>query len=1118
MSISNEIIKTGNNAQIEFENNIMLSPKGFCDVPNARSISSIPIYIDMENGNTKDFLDNVNKMTVIADHLQHMMLSFYGEKYQLNGTVYDGGIEFRELCEKHNCMQYYHELKKEASKFWRSFTLSSLTAKTSQEEMELKVKSQKNFTASLFDSNSETKLNKDRSILISDAIEKINKEKVELDELKYNEPIHKNAKGKKSFDKKVEKHQERINDIESRINFLNSQEENNVNNFQQMFFKTFFPIKTVNGIDVEDFLKNSNNTNNGIGACITQMVMINLTQFNTTDHEVKEKKNAWQIMINQNLEKYSLISKFIDEFSKASYFKKFSKENFKRFYSSFEEYDYSNLIVQIENMAENKIDSLNLSGYISDKEIRSIMLKYKDLFINKDSVFFKEYKNIMDSFHLSKDYVNISSIGNNGNNCKVFLGENFIKETDMKVYNSCDGMFSFSFYFSGRKCTIKTHRNNRLQNLVISPVYNDANTLKKYTFKFSFSSDSKRQKIYEGFLKEPSIRVKNDSIFIDLCMTKVKCISHYAQNIDMIDNDGDLIKSPRSRISRFYSAYDSKKIGYKYETIGMGLDVGMANTGAFQTSKVKYENGEFVCEDLCSGVIRKNNNFELVKNILDENKKLFFNFKRLLNHIKRHYVEFGNFDNIAEYYTHNKRLYKPFADVGLNFETTKSNLQQLPIPYAGCPHIMAFWWRHKDSKELLKDIKSIMKKISDRFSDMKNMVNTLSKYLYNKESYKDLTEEEYLNAKEFAADANTYRKIELTKLYIDIMNVTGLSKYTPEETNSLISGIGLEDLEKAIKNRPSLCCDLWKYYNGLKRFVKTYVGGAIVSTANKHNVSIIMLEDLDNSTDSYNNKKKQDRVFKSIWSQGEMGNFLKYKAAKHNIAVVPVNPNLTSQVDNQSLCMGERTKENPRVLKIKTGETDADINASKNILLQGVSNHTFIHEFKAEYIDENNYQLVLNCLDVKNAPATNTPITTPPVTEENKQNGIDSLESVSSKNKEDNNDNTEKLQSQKILTGFFQKVGIDLRKNKAKFKLNEDKTFNINLESVKVNKRNEEKVDTDNVVKKNYCYLTMLNLNGSLKLVRIMNCGGKKHEDRQIKRVEYEYCQQPPPKGGGLWC
>ena len=145
------------------------------------------------------------------------------------------------------------------------------------------------------------------------------------------------------------------------------------------------------------------------------------------------------------------------------------------------------------------------------------------------------------------------------------------------------------------------------------------------------------------------------------------------------------------------------------------------------------------------------------------------------------------------------------------------------------------------------------------------------------------------------------------------------------------------------KGNERLCKDLYEYFEGLTqqcvRIADDMVNAVRFADPS---VKIIFIEDMESRTSVYESSKSNK--LKSLWAFGEIRKFLVNKAAKHNICVVPVNPEMTSQMylDNGVTklgCRREGKNGDARNLWIKVGgkvkSIDCDENAAYNIAMRG---------------------------------------------------------------------------------------------------------------------------------------------------------------------------------------
>jgi len=177
------------------------------------------------------------------------------------------------------------------------------------------------------------------------------------------------------------------------------------------------------------------------------------------------------------------------------------------------------------------------------------------------------------------------------------------------------------------------------------------------------------------------------------------------------------------------------------------------------------------------------------------------------------------------------------------------------------------------------------------------------------------------------------------------------------------STIGLKTSD-TIGIRKNFAKTLYRWHKGLVR--KCYLLSAdIINVVRKEGAKVLFLEDLDIKTSIADNR--EENKLKALWGWGEIKKHLGHQARKHKIAVVAVNPHLTSLVHYETGLKCIET-EGRMVTTIKDGKKiciDRDENAAHNIAIRGLYRHANLREFSVDQIDENVYRLNYSQYDGK---------------------------------------------------------------------------------------------------------------------------------------------------------
>ena len=686
----------------------------------------------------------------------------------------------------------------------------------------------------------------------------------------------------------------------------------------------FFPIK-VNNLPLDGNL--------ALKYSITKDVQSKLTSFEEINKEYEGKKQNWQktmMKMSGKLTKLETYGNLLNDIRSIEEMSKFKQDNYRKFLNRWRG-DHREGKKPRQGMREYFLDLLkNNPNYIfieKDKylfgygpEFMNLLFKnYRELWEEEDIIGrqlkteeFKgrDYVDIVhDSFHWAKESVGISTCGRYGKFAKIHLGNNFIKFDLVKNGNQ--------FYVS----IDSLNGENKKQKLVIcnSPQFDDTtsinliNRAKKngeladtQTTQLRYSADSKKQTWYTGLISEPILEYScdKDAFYIRFPLTEHAVegaqSGYFADQKELNEARNYFMSAPPSNDKQ------KEKRTLKDGSFNiMGVDLNLCIPFYSSVYEVIVKDGQ-----LSSQFIKSIHNY-ISENCEEREKQIISLHNRV--------IAAKSLIWQTKDYVHKKEAsikpvikYKEYVidinrELGINTEEYAKSI--------------AKYREYTDESVALNEIKrdsnwilpSIIRTIKTEISMLRNEYLSLE------------TKEERANycRNRNHIDVSILRKKSLVKSHIEL-----LRSYST-------FGLNKEEIQKirANKNGGMFASDLLKWYKGLIRKC-SQMASSIIKVARDNNVKFIFLEDLDCQTSLFSSK--DDNNLKIILGWGDIKKWLCHHARKHNIALVAVDPYLTSQIHHETGLLGAQKGRdlfvflpNGTVVKINRDE-NASHNRDKN--------------------------------------------------------------------------------------------------------------------------------------------------------------------------------------------
>lgn len=664
----------------------------------------------------------------------------------------------------------------------------------------------------------------------------------------------------------------------------------------------------------------ANDLSSSLRFSVAQDVIGRLTSIEEMQKEYEESRKKWELELQSskdaaNLEKYGNL---LSDIRKIASMKKFNIDNYKKFLNRWRGtkmkdgtrkndgmFAYFNSLSQDHKFTES--DKFRF-GY--DPEFMNLIFKHRDLW---DIIGKQSYVDVVfNCFHWKKEHIGVSSFKTLN---RIGLGKNFLRF----CINKKDNKWIM---------TVKGISNNakELIEFQVLPPPNTSFELiddENQVYKIRYSRDSKQKTWYVGLIKEPHIRynVSRDKFLIDFSVSEHK--EEGKEENKLLAHDKWFLKTTPKYPSQKEKKY--KNLMAKSYNI-LGVDIGVARPFAavvWSTERGQDGNLHKVEE---KAIICSNDN-------PDKEKKI-----QKLKLIDKTIDAMNVAINVAmEYLYDNKEIKGVYCRKERSISWSK--ILNYPVE-----KYKEYLDKNK-SKDAMESLSNIRKPANGWF--IYSCLNELKKMMYEFKSA-------YFNT------IGSENKRKYTTLYNKVDESTYLLKQAIRKFRSLrfkISTIGTTSAEQHFK-KGFASKDL-SWFNGICRKINNVNTADVVNAARKNTCDIIAMEDLDCELSLFNST--EDNNMKSLMSVGEIKKYIANKAGKHNIAVIPVDPDNTTTVEYNTGLLGHVCG---RTLHIFDGENhrevDRDLNAARNIAQRCIERNSDIRRFPVEKLDENTYILALS--------------------------------------------------------------------------------------------------------------------------------------------------------------
>jgi len=539
-------------------------------------------------------------------------------------------------------------------------------------------------------------------------------------------------------------------------------------------------------------------------------------------------------------------------------------------------------------------------GYESEF-MNHIYLNFSDLWLKEDVIGDEEYVSLIrGAYHWQKDVVGIASFSGYNKYEKLFMGDNKINYA-LDFSNKDQWLMKFNNVISKEPetITLRLCKNGYFNNLSVLEK-NDENG----RYKIRFSTEKQGKYFYEAFIREPFLRYNkdNDKIYVHFCLSeeiKENCPNHLDTRSDKYLFKSALLTNSRQKLG---------KLHYRDFHI-VGVDLGINPVAKITVCKVHVDKNENL---KITKIITEETRKNIDTNYLDQLNLLYKKIVSLKRLIRATVAFKKDGEEIPKMFKMGKKspYFLNWTEVlNVNYDDYIKEISTFSVDrLSGLT--LPMQWARSQNKWVVKDLtKMVRKGISDLI---------YARYFNCSDKTQYVTENN-------AVDITTFKKHDI------ISEIIGLQK--------MFSGGGKDVAKKD-----------YLYLRGLRKHIGNYTASAIVSIAQKYNAVFIFIEDLDLKISGMNGKK--ENKVKILWGVGQLKKRLSEKAEKFGIGIVPVNPELTSQMDRETFLLGYRNPTNKKELYVKRDDKieilDADETASYNVALRGLGHHANLIQFRAD--------------------------------------------------------------------------------------------------------------------------------------------------------------------------
>ena len=546
----------------------------------------------------------------------------------------------------------------------------------------------------------------------------------------------------------------------------------------------------------------------------------------------------------------------------------------------------------------------NLFGYSGD------FMNY--LFENRklwDVIDDQAYATIMiESFHWQKECINVSF--NNASQI-LCLGANYLKYKIDRI----DGNFVLSI--------VDPYGDKKWVNVRLGghPAFDETAEIKPdavgdSSYSIRYSQDSKKKTWYIGRFAEPRLRrdVASGDIYVDFPMT-----NHCEEGIDVKDSGKSKIFVENLHSSRWYlnssPSLCAEKHKFEFDRFNvMGVDLGIRHPFAYAIASCSFKKGSIVIDRILKCDHSKDSSVLNEKTaIIDATTKMVeatYDFLKCVRAISSGWKKPSD--------------YSPNLNWVKRLGFTKDSWTQFLTQIESNPETWADIFRNPESNPLYFEADKMIRH---------NISHLRSWHL----QYSGKAKIDYCqNGNRF--DQSNILLRALIKLEIARRKSYSMLGRDPSEAQPFAKGF---------------CSSLWEWHAGLVEYFSKQLASAIINVARENKVKFVFIEDLDTQRRLFDDVN--DNIIKDSLVFGQIKKRLADKARKHNISVVMVNPELTSQVDYDTKKIGYRQERDTLLVDngLKIESVEADINAAKNVLERGIVRNANLRTFNAYKISEN---------------------------------------------------------------------------------------------------------------------------------------------------------------------
>ena len=427
---------------------------------------------------------------------------------------------------------------------------------------------------------------------------------------------------------------------------------------------------------------------------------------------------------------------------------------------------------------------------------------------------------------------------------------------------------------------------------------------KKGIYNFRYATDSKSKHKFIGSLKEPRLRLVDDQYYLEFPISGA-----------YLESNKDFDFKELSKQQLFFKSSFTKKKGFiegKHNFVSFDIGLNPLFTGVCGS----FEGKEDEISYSFNKVVRPYKN-SLNKSDLYKEANLFI---RSVSHLLKVATNHKKKRRVTWNFKHNGIFVDCASTLEINKEEFLKELDELPNlsdEFGFQPLFQKGW----SVTPLIKKAKGYITKI--------------------RSEYRNADDKKFHTISNNFADFSLVQKIEVCKNYIS--------------------------LQKSLsKNKKDCCKSLKEYTQNLSEKLTKDIAAAFISIAIEQKARFIFLEDLDAKTSSFENQDKNST--KRAMRVAELRKWIANRAEKFGIAVIAVDPDLTSLTDNETRYIGHRDRKNKKNLYVvrnnKIEVIDSDVNAAKNIAIRAFEHHADINHFRVEEV-KGGYRLDASKLGVR---------------------------------------------------------------------------------------------------------------------------------------------------------